>query len=434
MKTVIKNGRVVDPGPGRDESLDILIEDGVISRVASSLPDAGAEVIDARGMVVAPGLIDIHVHFRDPGQEYKETIATGTRAAAAGGFTAVACMPNTAPVNDTLAVTEYIKNRAAADGCVRVYPVGAITKGLKGETLTEMGELSTGGCVAFSDDGKWVADGDLMRRALEYVRPFGVPLLTHAEDTSLTAGGVMNEGFVATDLGLRGIPWVAENAAVYRDVMLAALTGARVHVCHISTLGSVEILRSAKKAGIPVTCEVTPHHFTLTEEAVRGYNTQAKMSPPLRTSEDIEALHRGLQDGTIDVIATDHAPHHGDEKNVEFNLAHNGIVGLETALSLTLRLVEKKILTLSQALSKMSLEPARALSLPGGELREGAPADIVIFDLERKWIVDPRRFHSKSRNTPFGGWELKGVVHRTLVAGKTVFSGSGATASCSEGK
>jgi len=421
MKTVIKKGRVVDPGQGREQILDVLIVDGIVARIAEAIDEADAEIIDARGMVVAPGLIDIHVHLRDPGQEYKEDIVSGTRAAAAGGFTAVACMPNTAPVNDTLAVTEYIRNRALHEGLVRVYPIGAITKGLRGETLTEMGELAAGGCVAFSDDGRWIADGDLMRRALEYVKPFGVPLMTHAEDTTVSAGGVMNEGFVATDLGLKGIPWVAEDAAVFRDVMLAALTGTRLHVCHISTRGSVDILRNAKKAGIGVTGEVTPHHFTLTEEAVRGYDTNAKMSPPLRTEEDLEAIRQGLADGTIDVVATDHAPHHRDEKNVEFNLALNGIVGLETALSLTLALVGKGILTLPQALAKLTSAPARVLSLPGGSLREGSAADIVIFDPQRKWTVDPQLFQSKSRNTPFAGRQLEGVVCRTLVGGRTVF-------------
>jgi dihydroorotase len=422
MKTVIRKGRVIDPSQGRDEILDLLIVDGVVAGVEKSIQEPDAEIIDARGKVVAPGLIDIHVHLRDPGQEYKEDIVSGTRAAAAGGFSALACMPNTTPVNDTLAVTEYIRTRSLNEGAVRVYPIGAITKGLKGETLTEMGELAAAGCVAFSDDGRWVADGDLMRRALEYVKPFKVPLVSHAEDTTLTAKGVMNEGFVATDLGLKGIPWVAEDAAVFRDLMLAALTGAPLHVCHISTQGSVEILRSAKKRGIPVTCEVTPHHFTLTEEAVRGYDTNAKMNPPLRTPEDLEALWQGLADGTIDAIATDHAPHHRDEKNVEFNLALNGIVGLETALGLSLRLVEKGILTLAQVLEKLSTGPARVLSLPGGSLGVGAPADIVIFDPEEKWRVEPERFRSRSRNTPFADWELKGVVYRTLVGGKTVYS------------
>jgi dihydroorotase len=422
MKTVIRKGRVIDPSQGRDEILDLLIVDGVVAGVEKSIQEPDAEIIDARGKVVAPGLIDIHVHLRDPGQEYKEDIVSGTRAAAAGGFSALACMPNTTPVNDTLAVTEYIRTRSLNEGAVRVYPIGAITKGLKGETLTEMGELAAAGCVAFSDDGRWVADGDLMRRALEYVKPFKVPLVSHAEDTTLTAKGVMNEGFVATDLGLKGIPWVAEDAAVFRDVMLAALTGTPLHVCHISTQGSVEILRSAKKRGIPVTCEVTPHHFTLTEEAVRGYDTNAKMNPPLRTPEDLEALWQGLADGTIDAIATDHAPHHRDEKNVEFNLALNGIVGLETALGLSLRLVEKGILTLAQVLEKLSAGPARVLSLPGGSLGVGAMADIVIFDPEEKWRVEPERFRSRSRNTPFADWELKGVVYRTLVGGKTVYS------------
>ena len=422
MKTLIKNGRLVDPAQKLDENLEILVDDGVIKALDRDIQASDAEVIDARGKVVVPGLIDMHVHLRDPGQEYKEDIASGTLAAAAGGFTSVVCMPNTAPVNDNIAVTDYILRKAKACGVVNVFPVAAISKGLKGESLTEMGELKEGGCIAFSDDGRWVASGDLMRRALEYARLFDMPLISHAEDFSISGKGVMNEGFVATELGLKGVPWAAEDAAVFRDVILAEFTGAQLHICHISTRGTVEIIRAAKARGVRVSCDVTPHHLTLTEDDVRGYNTNAKMNPPLRTTEDLEALYEGLRDGTIDAIATDHAPHHRDEKNVEFDLALNGIVGLETALPLVLMLVEKGVLPLHNALAALTLAPARILSLARGTLEKGAVADITIFDPEKKWLVASERFRSKSRNTPFEGWTLKGRVLRTMVAGNTVYT------------
>lgn len=425
MQILIKGGRVIDPIHNVDDSLDVLIKDGKIDKISKHIETAGAQAIDAQGKLVVPGLIDIHVHLRDPGYEYKEDIVTGTLAAAAGGFTSVACMPNTNPVNDNKAVTLYIRNKAAAEGFVNVFPVGSITKGLKGESLAEMGELKEAGCLAVSDDGKPVANGELMRRALEYSRPFGLTVISHAEDHSLVGEGVMNDGFVATELGLKGIPWVAEDAAVARDVMLAEFAGARLHVAHVSTRGAVEIIRAAKKRGVRVTCEATPHHFTLTDEAVRGYNTNAKMNPPLRSAEDVAAVRAGLADGTIDAIATDHAPHHLDEKNVEFNIALNGIVGLETALPLTLRLVDDGVLTLKDAIERLTVGPARALGIPRGSLEVGAAADVTIIDPELKWAVTAEVLHSKSKNTPFVGWQLKGAATHTIVGGRMVWQRKG---------
>ncbi len=421
MKILIKGGRVLDPAHDVDETLDLLIEDGKIRNIEKSLAADGAETIDARGKLVVPGLIDIHVHLRDPGYEYKEDIVSGTRAAVAGGFTSVACMPNTNPVNDNKAVSQYIRRKAQEEGFANVYPVGSITKGLKGETLTEMGELKEAGCLALSDDGRPVASGEIMRRAMEYAKPFGLTIISHAEELSLVGEGVMNEGFVATELGLKGIPWVAEDAAVARDVMLCEFTGARLHVAHVSTRGAVEIVRAAKKRGVPVTCEATPHHFTLTDEAVRGYDTNAKMNPPLRSAEDVAAIRAGLADGTIDAIATDHAPHHYDEKNVEFNIAMNGVVGLDTALALTLRLVEDGVLSLHDALARLTIGPARALGISRGTLEVGMPADITVIDPELKWTVEPDKLASKSKNTPFDGWKLKGAATHTIVGGKLAF-------------
>lgn len=422
MKVLVKSGRVVDPANRIDEKLDILIVDGKIAELAPNIDAGDAEVINAAGLIVTPGLIDMHVHLRDPGLEYKEDVITGTQAAAAGGVTSVACMPNTSPVNDNLAVTRYIINKAQEQGCANVFPIGCITKGLKGEVLAEMGELKAGGCVGFSDDGLPVKDGEMMRRALEYAGTFGAPIISHAEDLSLVAGGCMNEGAVSTELGLKGIPWVAEDAMTARDIMLAELTGSHLHVAHVSTKGSVELVRQAKERGVKVTCEATPHHFTLTDAAVRGYNTNAKMNPPLRSLEDVDAIRTGLADGTIDAIATDHAPHHIDEKNVEFAIAMNGIIGLETLLPLTLKLVGEKLLSLSQAIALTSCRPARVLGLDRGTLSVGAVADIALINPNKEWVVEPQQLASKSKNTPFAGQTMKGCASKTLLAGRVVYS------------
>ncbi len=422
MKLIIKAGRVIDPANGLDAVRDILVEDGVIVQVTESISAEDAESVDATGKLVVPGLIDIHTHLRDPGFEYKEDIISGTRAAAAGGVTSLACMPNTAPVNDTLAVTRYIIDKAKTEGSANVFPVGCISHGMQGEVLAEMGELKAGGCVAFSDDGKPVVSSELMRRAFEYADTFDAPLISHAEDKSLVGEGCMNEGPIATELGLKGIPWVAEDAATARDIMLAEFTGGRLHVAHVSTKGSVELVRQAKARGVRVTCEATPHHFMLTEEAVRGYDTNAKMNPPLRNSIDLAAVRAGLADGTIDAIATDHAPHHYDEKNVEFNLALNGIVGLETLLPLALQLVRDGVLDLSQAVALMTCRPAAIIGVNRGTLSVGAIADIAVIDPDLEWTVEPNMFYSKGRNTPFAGLSVRGAALKTILAGRVVFS------------
>ncbi len=421
MKLIIKAGRVIDPANGLDAVRDILVEDGVIVQVTESISAEDAESVDATGKLVVPGLIDIHTHLRDPGFEYKEDIISGTRAAAAGGVTSLACMPNTAPVNDTLAVTRYIIDKAKTEGSANVFPVGCISHGMQGEVLAEMGELKAGGCVAFSDDGKPVVSSELMRRAFEYADTFDAPLISHAEDKSLVGEGCMNEGPIATELGLKGIPWVAEDAATARDIMLAEFTGGRLHVAHVSTKGSVELVRQAKARGVRVTCEATPHHFMLTEEAVRGYDTNAKMNPPLRNSIDLAAVRAGLADGTIDAIATDHAPHHYDEKNVEFNLALNGIVGLETLLPLALQLVRDGVLDLSQAVALMTCRPAAIIGVNRGTLSVGAIADIAVIDPDLEWTVEPNMFYSKGRNTPFAGLSVRGAALKTILAGRVVF-------------
>ena len=421
MKILIKAGHVIDPASHLDAVCDILVEEGIITQVAAAIVAEDAEIIDAKGKLVIPGLVDIHTHLRDPGQEYKEDIVSGTRAAAAGGVTSLACMPNTTPVNDNIPVTQYIINKTRQAGYANVFPIGAISHGMKGETLAEIGELKAGGCVAFSDDGKPVLSGELMRRALEYADTFGAPIIAHCEALDMVGEGCMNEGEVATELGLKGIPWVAEDAAVARDVMLAEFTGGRLHVAHVSTKGSVELIRQAKKRGVRVSCEAAPHHFTLTEEAVRGYDTNAKMNPPLRHRSDVEAICAGLADGTIDAIATDHAPHHYDEKNVEFPIALNGIIGLETLLPLTLELVAKGVLELNQAIALLTCKPAAIIGIDRGTLAEGAVADIAIIDPDMEWNVDVDALQSKSKNTPFAGLTLKGCVQRTLLAGKTVY-------------
>jgi len=427
MRIVIANGTVIDPANNLDAARDLLIEDGVVHAVELPGRFRGLEAtqIDARGLIIAPGLIDMHVHLREPGYEYKETVLTGTQSAVAGGFTAVACMANTNPINDNGAVTRYILERARAANLARVFPIGALSKGLKGEELAEIGEMLEAGAIAISDDGRPVMDANLMRRALEYCSMFNVPISVHEEDLQLAAGGVMNEGPTAVRLGLRGIPNAAEDVMVARDITLARLTGGRVHVAHLSTNGAVALVRQAKAEGLPVTAEATPHHFSLTEEAVDGYNTNAKMAPPLRLAEDVAAVQEGLRDGTIDAIATDHAPHHRDEKEVEFDQAANGIVGLETALPLTLKLVESGILSLAEAVRKLTVNPARILGLPYGTLSLGAPADVVMFDPTGTWKVNPVKLRSKSKNTPFDQWEMKGKIVLTMVEGRVVYESRG---------
>jgi dihydroorotase len=423
-RLLVKGGRVVDPGREVDEVQDVLLAEGLVVETGPRLAARGAEVLDASGLVVCPGFIDVHVHLREPGREDKETIATGTRAAAVGGFTAVCAMPNTEPVNDTAGITQAILERARADGVVRVYPIGAITKGSRGEELAEYGDLREAGCVAVSDDGRPVASARLMRRALEYARAFDLPVIDHCEDPSLAQGAAMNEGEVATLLGLRGAPAAAEAIVVERDVILAELTAGRVHIAHLSAARSLEAVRRGKARGVKVTAEATPHHLLLTDQAVKDseYDTATKMNPPLRSEDDRRAVLEGLRDGTIDCIATDHAPHTVDDKKVEFDQAAFGIVGLETAVSLCLdRLVRPGILTLPRLVALLSAGPARVLSLPGGSLAPGAPADLTLLDLDRRVKVDPARFESKGRHTPFAGWTLRGAPALTVVGGRVVW-------------
>jgi dihydroorotase len=422
MSLLIRNARVVDPANQLDSAADVLIEGDVIKQVGPGLTAGdGAEVIDATGKVVCPGFIDIHTHLREPGYEYKETVATGTRAAAAGGFTAVCCMANTNPVNDNGSITEYILDRARTEGRVRVYPIGAVTRGLRGEELAELAELADAGCVAFSDDGRCVMNAALYRRAMEYTLPFGTPLISHAEDHALSGDGAMNEGVVSTELGLPGTPAAAEETMIARDIILAELTGAHVHIAHLSTAGAVRLVRDAKARGVRVTAEVTPHHLVLTEEAVRSFDPNTKMNPPLRTKRDLESLLEGLADGTIDCIATDHAPHALSEKEGEYDRAAFGVVGLETAVAVLLdRLVRPGLLPLDTLVARLSRDPARLLNLPGGTLAPGTRADITILDLDRELTVDPSRFQSRSRNTPFVGWRLRGSPWMTIVGGQRV--------------
>ena len=422
MSLLIRNGRVVDPAGGTDAVADVLIADGRIQKVGRALKaPAGAETIDATGKVVCPGFIDMHVHLREPGFEYTETIASGTRAAAAGGFTAVACMANTFPVNDNRAVTDYILARAKVEGVVRVYPIGAVTRNLEGRQLAELAEQAEAGCVAFSDDGKCVMNAELYRRAMEYAMPFGTPIISHAEDCHLAHGAPMNEGLVATELGLSGQPGAAEDVMVARDIILAELTGAHLHIAHISTAGAVRLVREARARGVRVTAEVTPHHLVLTDEAVRSYDPNCKMAPPLRTKRDVEACLEGLIDGTIECVATDHAPHATSEKEGEFAEAANGIVGLETAVPILLdRLVRPGVVDLPTLVARLTAGPARLLNLPGGSLAPGAAADVTILDLERPFTVDPTAFQSRSRNTPFAGFTGVGAPWMTLVGGVKV--------------
>ncbi len=413
---------MIDPSRGTDETADVLIRDGRITGVGPNLgaPD-GAEVREVSGCAVAPGLVDVHVHLREPGNEDVETIASGARAAAAGGFTAVCAMPNTDPVTDNQAAVGFIVRQSLRAGFAHVYPLGAISVGQRGEQLAEFGEMAGAGAVAVSDDGKPVASSHLMRTALEYARTFDLPVADHCEEPTLSRGGVMHEGLVATRLGLKGIPAAAEEIMVGRDILLAELTGGQVHLCHMSTRGSVELIRRAKDRGLRVTAEVTPHHLTLTDQACEGYDTHAKMNPPLREAADVAALRAALQEGVLDCIASDHAPHAYDAKEAAFDDAPFGIVGLETAFAvLYTELVLGGVLALPELLARMSTVPARVFHLPGGTLRPGAPADVAVLDLAARWTVDPGVFYSKSRNTPFAGRILVGRPRLTVVAGKLV--------------
>lgn len=426
---VLRGGHVIDPASSEDGVADIVIVDGKIAAKGPAAGDAfarreGARVIDARGRMVVPGLVDVHVHLREPGQEYKEDIESGSRAAVAGGFTSVCAMPNTEPVNDCRAVTELILERARQVGLARVFPVGAITRQLKGETLAEMGEMNDAGVVAVSDDGKCVMNAELMRRACEYARTFKLPLIQHCEDANLAARSAAHEGAAATRAGLPAQPAAAETAILVRDLELVALTGARYHMAHVSAASSVDALRRAKRAGLPVTAEVTPHHLTLIDEACESYDTATKCKPPLRAREDREALRAALVDGTIDCIATDHAPHAVHEKDLEYDYAASGMIGLETALSLGLRLVEEKVIDLTTLIARLTCGPARVLGLDVGTLAVGARADITVFDAAARWTVAPAELHSKSYNTPFLGWDLPGRVCHTVVGGRVVHSRS----------
>lgn len=415
---LIKGGRVIDPASGLDDRIDLLVLDGKVAALGTGLERPGVPVIDARGLWVVPGLIDMHTHLREPGYEYKETIATGSRAALKGGFTSIACMANTKPVNDNQSVTEYILRKANEERAANVYPIGAISRGLEGKELSEMGELKAAGCVAISDDGRPIMNSELMRRALEYAKGFDLTVIDHCEDLNLSADGAMNEGRVSTELGLPGVPRAAEEVMAARDIILTELTRGRLHIAHVSTAGSVRLIREAKAKGLNVTCEATPHHFSLSDEAVRGFNTNCKMNPPLRSQEDVTAVREGLRDGTIDAIASDHAPHEADAKNVEFSIAANGIVGLETALGLALALTCEGLLAPKEVIAKLTCNPARILGIPKGTLSLGVDADITLIDPEVEWVVDVGQFASLSKNSPFHGWKLKGRAGGTIVGGE----------------
>ena len=424
MRILIKGGHLIDPANKKNGQFDLLINKGKIEAVEpeGKIADISrGEIIDAKGSIVAPGFCDMHVHFREPGHEYKETIETGSHSAAAGGFTTVAVMPNTSPVNDSRSVTEFILSQAKETSNINILPIGAITKGLKGETLSDMGELKEAGCIGYSDDGRPVSNSEIMRHALEYSKMFDLPCIQHSEVLELTQGGSMNEGIVSTELGLKGMPTEAEDIMVHRDICLLPKTGGRLHVAHISSGGSVDLVRQAKAKGLAVTCEVAPHHFTLTHDACRGYDTNAKMSPPLRTQSDLDMIKEGMRDGTIDIIATDHAPHDRVDKQVEFSKACFGIVGLETALPLTLKMVDEKVISLERAIDMLTFQPNQLFKLDKGSLGIGKAADITLFDEKMEYTIDPSQFRSRSKNSPYKGWKVRGKVLRTLVNGKTVF-------------
>ncbi|HEY0841040.1 MAG TPA: dihydroorotase [Vulgatibacter sp.] len=421
-RLLLAGGRLVDPASGTDGIRWISVAGGKVVAIDDSPPAAdGATVVDCGGKLVLPGLVDLHVHLREPGEEYKETIATGASAAAAGGFTAVVAMPNTRPVIDTAHLVSFVVEKGREAVGARVYPSGAVTKGQDGRELAEIGDMRAAGAVCITDDGRPVMNPSLMRRALEYASAFDLAVMVHEEDLQLAAGGVMNEGSVSTRLGLRGSPNAAEDVMVLRDVELCALTGGRLHIGHLSTAGAVRAVRDAKRRGLRVTAEATPHHFTLTDEAVERYDTRAKMCPPLRSREDVEAVREGLADGTIDAIATDHAPHSPVEKDVEFAKAANGIVGLETALPLSLALVRDGVLTLPRMVELLTAGPARCFGLPGGRVEVGAAADLAVVDPDAEWVVDPSAFVSKGKYTPFEGWTLRGHATHTIVGGVVVF-------------
>jgi len=422
MTTVILGGKVIDPSQGIEKVADVLIEDGKITGIGQFGGRKSAEVLDAKGWIVAPGFLDMHVHLREPGREDRETIETGTRAAVAGGFASVACMPNTKPANDCEAITRYIIEKSRQVGLANVFPVGSITKGSEGEELAEIGEMVKAGTVAISDDGKGVQNNQIMRRAMEYAKIFDIPILDHCEEAGLAGRGCMNESSVSTELGLHGVNSVAEEMQVVRDMVLARFTGSRIHICHLSAKESLDWVKLGRRQGVRITCEVTPHHFTLTDEAVRTYDTNFKMSPPLRSQADVDALLGGLADGSIDCIATDHAPHNPLDKEVTFEEAANGIIGLESAVPLVWEhLVHRGVITEARAVELLSLNPSRILNIPRGTLQEGAVADVTLIDPGRRITIDVTRFESKARNCPFHGWELRGVPMATLVGGRIVY-------------